>query len=60
MLGEINVNNMTSQFGYYIFCIVAFIVAFMLLKKLAGCLVKTSIMAIVLAVLAAIYYFYFA
>ena len=26
---------MTSQFGYYIFCIVAFIVAFMLLKKLA-------------------------
>ena len=51
---------MTSQFGYYIFCIVAFIVACMLLKKLAGCLVKTSIMAIVLAVLAAIYYFYFA
>lgn len=51
---------MTSQFGYYIFCIVAFIVAFMLLKKLAGCLVKTSIMAIMLAVLAAIYYFYFA
>ena len=51
---------MTSQFGYYIFCIVAFSVAFMLLKKLAGCLVKTFIMAIVLAVLAAIYYFYFA
>lgn len=51
---------MTSQFGYYIFCIVAFIVALMLLKKLAGCLVKTVIMGIVLAVLAAIYYFYFA
>ena len=51
---------MTSQFGFYIFCIGAFIVAFMLLKKLAGCLVKTVIMAIVLAVLAAIYYFYFA
>lgn len=50
---------MTSQFGYYIFCIIAFIMAFLLLKKIAGCLIKTVIMAIVLAVLASIYYMYF-
>ena len=33
--------------------------AFLLLKKIAGCLIKTVIMAIVLAVLAGIYYMYF-
>ena len=50
---------MTSQFGYYIFCIIAFIIAFLFLKKIAGCLIKTVIMAIVLAVLVGIYYMYF-
>lgn len=50
---------MTSQFGYYIFCIIVFIMAFLFLKKIAGCLIKTVIMAIVLAVLAGIYYMYF-
>ncbi len=50
---------MTSQFGYYIFCIIAFIMTFLLLKKIACCLIKTVIMAIVLAVLAGIYYMYF-
>lgn len=48
-----------SNFGYYIFCIVAFIVAFFLLKKIAGCLIKTVVMAVVVFVLAAIYYLYF-
>lgn len=50
---------MTSQFGYYIFCIIAFIMTFLFLKKIAGCLIKTVIMAIVLAVLVGIYYMYF-
>ena len=50
---------MTSQFGYYIFCIIAFIIAFLFLKKIAGCLIKTVIMAIVVAVLAGIYYMCF-
>ena len=50
---------MTSQFGYYIFCIIAFIRAFLLLKQIAGCLIKTVIMAIVFAGLAGIYYMYF-
>lgn len=51
---------MTSQFGYYIFCILAFIVAFLLVKKIAGCMIKTVVMAVLLAILAGIYYMYFA
>ena len=43
---------MTSQFGYYIFCILAFIVAFLLVKKIAGCMIKTVVMAVLLAILA--------
>ena len=48
-----------ENFGYYIFCIIAFVVAFLLVKKVAGCMIKTVIMAIVIALLAAIYYFCF-
>ena len=45
-----------SNFGFYIFCIIAFIVAFFLLKKVAGCLLKTLIFAVIIGVLAAIYF----
>lgn len=48
-----------ENFGYYIFSIIAFIVAFFLVKKIAGCMVKTVIMAIVLAILAVVYYMFF-
>ena len=47
-----------ENFGYYIFCLVAFIVAFFIMKKVAGCLIKTVILAVIEAVLAAIYYVY--
>lgn len=47
-----------ENFGYYIFCIVAFVVAFFIVKKVAGCLIKTIILAAVLAVLAAVYCLY--
>lgn len=48
-----------ENFGYYIFCIVAFIVGFLLLKKITGCLIKTVLMAVIVAVLAIIYFLYF-
>jgi len=48
-----------ESFTYYIFCIVAVVVAFFVIKKIAGCLIKTIIMAAVVAVLAAIYFLYF-
>lgn len=48
-----------ESFGYYVFCIIAFIVAVLLLKKVAGCLIKTVVFAIIVAALAVIYYMYF-
>lgn len=45
-----------ENFEYYIFCIVAFIVVFLLVKKITGCLIKTAIFVVLAAVLAAIYY----
>lgn len=50
---------MTSHFGYYVFCIVAFAVAFFLVKKVAGCIIKAVVMVVLLAALAAVYYLYF-
>ena len=47
-----------GNFAYYVFCVIALIVAIFVLKKMAGCLIKTIIFAIVLAVLAAIYFLY--
>lgn len=47
-----------ENFGYYIFCIIAFIAVFFLVKKITGCLIKTAIFIAVAAVLAAIYFLY--
>lgn len=48
-----------STFAYYIFVIIVFVAAFMFLKKVAGCLIKTVVFAIIALVLAAIYYKFF-
>lgn len=48
-----------ENFGYYIFCLVAIIVAFFVVKKITGCLIKTAILAVVVAALAVIYFMYF-
>ena len=47
-----------ENFSYYIFCIIALVIAVFLLKKVAGCIIK-SVLAILLAVLVAVYYLYF-
>lgn len=44
--------------GYYIFCIIAVIVGFLIIKKITGCLIKTLIALVVAALLAAVYYLY--
>ena len=46
---------MSSSFSYYIFCLVAFIVGFFIVKKVAGCLVRSVIFAVIVAILAAVY-----
>ena len=47
-----------ENFSYYIFCIIALVIAVFLLKKVAGCIIKSVVLAILLAVLAAVYCLY--
>ena len=44
--------------GYYIFVLVAIIVAFLVIKKVASCLIKSAILIAMVVALAAIYYLY--
>jgi len=48
-----------ENFAYYIFCIIAIIVAILVLKKVASCLIKTIAFAVIVAILAVIYFMYF-
>lgn len=47
-----------DDFGYYIFALVVLVVGFLIVKKVATCLVKTIIGIVVLAILAGIYWMY--
>lgn len=47
---------MNSDFGYYVFCIIAVIVGFIIFKKVTGCIIKAIVTFIALAVVAAIYF----
>lgn len=49
-----------DDFGYYIFALVVLVVGFLIVKKVATCLVKTIIGIMVLAILAGIYWMYIA
>ena len=46
-------------FAYYIFCIIAAIEAIIVLKKVAGCLMKSLFVAVRIAALVALYFWYF-
>lgn len=49
-----------DDFGYYIFALVVLVVGFLIVMKVATCLVKTIIGILVLAILAGIYWVYIA
>ena len=49
---------MDNNFLYYAFALVALVVGLFILKKVATCMVKTVVGAILVAVLAAIYWLY--
>ncbi len=49
-----------GDFGYYVFALVVLIVGFVIVKKVATCLIKTIVTIVVLAVLAGIYWLYIA
>lgn len=49
-----------DDFGYYILALVVLVVGFLIVKKVATCLVKTIIGILVLVILAGIYWVYIA
>lgn len=49
-----------DDFGYYIFALVVLVVGFLIVKKVATCLIKTIVGILVLAILAGIYWVYIA
>lgn len=51
---EIQMQNI----GYYIFILVAIIVAFLIVKKVTTCLVKSIVLIVLVAVLGYIYWMY--
>jgi hypothetical protein len=48
-----------QDYTYFIFALVVIVIAFVLLKKVVSCLLKSIIMIALIAVLAYIYYMYF-
>ncbi len=48
-----------DNFGYYVFALVVLVVGFLIVKKVATCMIKAVVGIIVIAVLAAIYFLYF-
>ena len=48
-----------GNIGYYIFVLVALIVAFLVVKKVASCMIKSVVLLAMVVALAAIYFLYF-
>ena len=47
-----------QNIGYYIFILVAIIVAFLIIKKVTTCLVRSIVLIVLVAVLGDIYWMY--
>lgn len=47
-----------DSIGYYIFCIIAAIMGFLIVKKITGCMIKAIIALVVAALMAAAYFIY--
>jgi hypothetical protein len=48
-----------GNIGYYIFVLVALMVAFIVVKKVASCMIKSVVLLALIVALAVIYYLYF-
>ena len=48
-----------GNIGYYIFVLVALMVAFIVVKKVASCMIKSVVLLTLIVALAVIYYLYF-
>ena len=52
-------NYIYSDFLYYLFGIVVLVAVFLLMKKVASCLIKSIVMLVIMAILGVVYYIYF-
>ena len=57
---KIKKRTMETPFYYYILCILAAVIAFLIVKKITSCMIKVVIAIVMLAVLALIYFRYIA
>ena len=48
-----------GNISYYIFVLIALMVAFLVVKKVASCMIKTAVLLVMVVALAVIYYLYF-
>ena len=48
-----------ESIGYYIFCIIAAVVCFLLIKKITGCMIKMLVAFIAAFIMGAIFFLYF-
>lgn len=44
---------------YYIFVLAAIIIGFLVVKKVAGCMIKAVVLGILVVILAAVYFLFF-
>ena len=49
---------MSTNFIYYLCCLLAIIAGFLIVKKVAGCLIKSIVMIVIIAILAFLYVHY--
>ena len=47
-----------GNISYYIFVLIALMVAFLVVKKVASCMIKTVVLLVMVVALAVIYYLY--
>ena len=48
-----------GNIGFYVFALLAIMVAFIVVKKVASCMIKTVVLLALILILAAIYYLHF-
>ena len=49
---------MQNNIGYYLFALAVIIVTFLIVKRVASCLIKSIVTLVLVAVLAFIYFYY--
>ncbi len=49
----------TGNFTYYVVALLMIVIGFVVFKKVAGCMIRTVVTFVLVAILATLYYLYF-